>query len=193
MGGHTLVGRLSGIWTQSGIVTASKCATVQALWWGRCACGGMPRLCIKLYPRIRLTTEENHGKTSIMAGYLVAQYLYLTWALAQSRARANPVIDDVIQSHNTIQQTNKANTNNWTGSRSAQCQEAIQSHHQSPDWLKLRSAPGTESDTNSGPQDTRPPVTTYHSEDEDRVGPWNIGTFWCTDMAARLRRFYWHQ
>jgi hypothetical protein len=28
MGGHTLVGMLSGIWTQSGIVAASKCATV---------------------------------------------------------------------------------------------------------------------------------------------------------------------
>jgi hypothetical protein len=28
MGGHTLVGWLSGIRTQSGIVTASKCATV---------------------------------------------------------------------------------------------------------------------------------------------------------------------
>jgi hypothetical protein len=41
---------------------------IQALWWGRCACGGMravPRLCIKLYPGIRLTTEENHGKTSV--------------------------------------------------------------------------------------------------------------------------------
>jgi hypothetical protein len=41
---------------------------VQALWWGRCACRKMravPRLCIKLYPGIRLTTEENHGKTSV--------------------------------------------------------------------------------------------------------------------------------
>jgi hypothetical protein len=28
VGGHTLVGRLSGIWTQSGRVTASKCVTV---------------------------------------------------------------------------------------------------------------------------------------------------------------------
>jgi hypothetical protein len=25
----------------------------------------VPRLCIKLYPSIRLTTEENHGKTSV--------------------------------------------------------------------------------------------------------------------------------
>jgi hypothetical protein len=25
----------------------------------------VPRLCIKLYPGIRLTTEENHGKTSV--------------------------------------------------------------------------------------------------------------------------------
>jgi hypothetical protein len=25
----------------------------------------VPRLCIKLYPDIRLTTEENHGKTSV--------------------------------------------------------------------------------------------------------------------------------
>jgi hypothetical protein len=41
---------------------------LQALWWGRRACRGMravPRLCIRLYPGIRLTTEGNHGKTSV--------------------------------------------------------------------------------------------------------------------------------
>jgi hypothetical protein len=27
--------------------------------------GGVPRLCKKFYPGIRITTEENHGKTSV--------------------------------------------------------------------------------------------------------------------------------
>jgi hypothetical protein len=39
---------------------------VKALWWSRCGCGGMwavPRLCINLYPDIRLTTEEKSRKT----------------------------------------------------------------------------------------------------------------------------------
>ena len=69
MGGHTLVGRLSGIWTQSGIVTASKCTTVYrhfgeaAVPEGKC---GPCRLCIKIYtPVFALQLRKNHRKTSV--------------------------------------------------------------------------------------------------------------------------------
>jgi hypothetical protein len=68
MWGHTLVGRLSGIWTQSGIVAASNARL--CTHFGEAAvpageCGPCHRLCMKFYPGIRLTTEETHGKASV--------------------------------------------------------------------------------------------------------------------------------
>jgi hypothetical protein len=69
---------------------------VQALWWGRCACGGMravPRLCIKLYPVIRLTTEENHGKTLVgvaekrLTEGCWARFVWSTWWPFHGRPR----------------------------------------------------------------------------------------------------------
>ena len=45
MGGHTLVGRLSGIWTQSGIVAASKCATAYRHFGEAAAPAGACRPC----------------------------------------------------------------------------------------------------------------------------------------------------
>ena len=45
----------------------------------------VPRLCIKLCPGIHLTTEENHGKTSVRAAekcsanYCRARFVWSTW------------------------------------------------------------------------------------------------------------------
>ena len=45
----------------------------------------VPRLCIKLYPGIRLTTEENHGKTSVgvaetrLTEGSWARFVWATW------------------------------------------------------------------------------------------------------------------
>jgi hypothetical protein len=69
MGGHTLVGRLSGIWTQTGIVTASN-ARLYTGTFVRPPClqgnaGRAPSLHKYYTPDIRLTTEDNHGKTSV--------------------------------------------------------------------------------------------------------------------------------
>ena len=45
----------------------------------------VPRLCIKLCPAIHLTTEENHGKTSVraaekcLANHCRARFVWSTW------------------------------------------------------------------------------------------------------------------
>ena len=69
MVGHTLVGRLSGIWTQSGIVTASKCTTVYR-HFGEAAvpegkCGPCPVFASIYTPAFALQLRKNHGKTSV--------------------------------------------------------------------------------------------------------------------------------
>jgi hypothetical protein len=50
-----------------------------------------------------------------VAEYLVVQYLYLTRALARSRARAIPVIDDVIGSLCGIGQNVSQSGCSWVG------------------------------------------------------------------------------
>jgi hypothetical protein len=69
MGGHTLVGRLSGVRTQSGIVTASKCVTVYK-HFGEAAvpageCGPCPVFASIYTPAFALQQRKNHGKTSV--------------------------------------------------------------------------------------------------------------------------------
>jgi len=47
----------------------------------------VPRLCIELCPGIYLTTEENHGKTSVRAGYGRSQAGAVVFIREVSRTR----------------------------------------------------------------------------------------------------------
>jgi hypothetical protein len=69
MGGHTLVGRLSRIWIQRGIVTATKCATVYRHFSEATVpereCGPRPVFASIYTPAFALQLSKNHGKTSV--------------------------------------------------------------------------------------------------------------------------------
>jgi hypothetical protein len=76
MGGHTLVGRLSGISTQSGIATASKCATVYR-HFGEAAvpageCGPCPDFANNYTPAFalqlsKITVKPQSGALSLLS------------------------------------------------------------------------------------------------------------------------------
>jgi hypothetical protein len=69
MGGHSLVGRLSGIRTQSGIVSASKCVIVYRNFGAAAVpegeCGPCPIFASIYIPAFALQLRKNHGKISV--------------------------------------------------------------------------------------------------------------------------------
>ena len=79
-----LVGWLSGVWTQTGDLSEDSGAQVRPPHLGVGA-RAVPRLCIQLCPGIYLTTEENHGKTSVraaekcLANHCRARFVWSTW------------------------------------------------------------------------------------------------------------------
>ena len=68
----TLFGWLPGVLTQTGDLSENTGASVRPPRL-RVGMRAVPRLCIELCPGIYLTTEENHGKTSVTAGKLPGQ------------------------------------------------------------------------------------------------------------------------
>jgi hypothetical protein len=89
VGWHTLVGRLSGSSTQSGIVTASNSATVYR-HFGEAAvpegeCGPCPVFTSIYTPAFALQLRKNHGKTSVVVAEkrltedCWARFVWSTW------------------------------------------------------------------------------------------------------------------
>jgi len=80
-------GWLSGVWTQIGILSENSGAYVRPPRLGM-GVRAVPRLCIELCPGIYLTTEENHGETSVraakkcLANHCRARFVWSTWPLA---------------------------------------------------------------------------------------------------------------
>jgi len=80
----TLVGWLSGVWTQTGNLSENSGASVRPPRL-RVGMRAVPLLCIELCPGIYLTTQENHGKTSIraaekcLANHCRARFVCSTW------------------------------------------------------------------------------------------------------------------
>jgi hypothetical protein len=97
VGGHTLVGRFSGIWTQSGIVLAFKSVTVYT-HFGEAAvpegeCQPCPDFASIYTPAFTLQLRKNHGKTSVgvaekrLTEYCWAQFVSSTWRPFHGRPR----------------------------------------------------------------------------------------------------------
>ena len=97
MGGHTLVGRLSGVRTQSGIVTASKGVTVYR-HFGEAAvpageCGPCPVFASIYTPAFALQQRKNHGKPSVgvaekrLTQQCREQLIWSTWWPLHGRPR----------------------------------------------------------------------------------------------------------